>query len=66
MHSPARAGKLEAVRKRAVRAYSKEFLTGHGYAAYKRLSRRCRELEGLLEGLALAAKETWVFPNRDI
>ena len=46
-----------------MRAYSKEFLTGHGYAAYKRLSRRCKANmdKNYFEGLALAAKETYGF-----
>lgn len=45
----------------AVRAYSKEFLTGHGYDAYKRLSKRCAATidRNYFEGLTLAAKETY-------
>jgi len=42
----------------AVYAYSDEFLTGNGYDAYKRLTKRCQAKmdKNYFEGLTLAAK----------
>ena len=45
----------------AVEAYSHEFLTGHGYDAYDRLTKRCQATvdRNYFAGLTLAAKERY-------